>query len=151
MRTRTVRPVSLKLCVDVEYVKSSLLLGLIPDAPTDYDDFTDEVLRAFPEKKAQESKETISLNKLDKIVQEELRMNMKESFALSSMQSLFVSYKTLSKRYRAAWILSTNEKVTVYRVLPACDLSAFEIDMKPTPTSRGTVCPKRSRASFNMP
>ncbi|CAN8069928.1 unnamed protein product [Agarophyton chilense] len=38
--TKSVRPVSLKFCVDIELVESSLTLGLITDGPDNYEDMS---------------------------------------------------------------------------------------------------------------
>ena len=116
--TETIRPVSIKYCVDAEYIESALLLDLIPGA-TDYKSLTDDVLRKYLEDKARESKETVSLATLDKIVERKLHMNMSDSSAKSRMQSLFVSYTTLLRRHGLAWVLESNQKVAVYHVLSA--------------------------------
>lgn len=56
------------------------------------------------------------MDKLDEIVQEELRMKMKDSSARSRRKSLSVSYTTLVKCHGVAWIFSTNKKVAIYHV-----------------------------------
>lgn len=103
--TEPVRPVSLKFCVDIEYVEASLLLGVIEGAGEHYDDLTDESLRAHLEQKATTSPETISLDRLDSIIKAELRMNMKDISSRSRMLSLFVSYTSIIKRHGSAWVI----------------------------------------------
>lgn len=53
------RPVDLKFCVDIEYLKSTIAYGLIRDARS-YDSLTDENLRAYPENEATETRNTVT-------------------------------------------------------------------------------------------
>lgn len=50
-----VRPVDLKFCVDVEFVESSIALGFITKTGS-YEKLTDEQVRDFLSKRAEESK-----------------------------------------------------------------------------------------------
>ena len=94
--TEAVRPVNLKYCVDPEYLESAIDLGLIEDVEND--DLTDIHLRKYLEGKAEESRETVSLEVLDEIVNRELRMNIRDKNARSRMESLFVTYHALLRR-----------------------------------------------------
>lgn len=82
------RPVDLKFCMDVDFLESSIDLGFITN-DTSYEDLTDEQVRAFVETRSADSKEVVTLEKLDKIVKNELRTNMKNSNAKARMQDLF--------------------------------------------------------------
>lgn len=115
--TQVVRPVSLKFCVDPEYLESAIAFGFI-EAET-YEDLTDSVLRKYLEKKAEESPEAITLEAIDSIVDRDLRMNMGDKNARSRMESLVVSYHTLLRRHGLSWILKSNQKVAVMHVLSA--------------------------------
>lgn len=116
--TEPVRPVDLKFCVDVEFLESSIALGFITDAP-DYKSLTDEQVRNFLSKRAEESKEVVTLEKLDGIVSRELRTNMRNTNAAARMQDLFTNYHTILVRNGLKWIIKDNQKVAVYHVLSA--------------------------------
>ena len=80
---------------------------------------SDKVLRAFLEKNAAESKESISLESLDNLVKKDLHMDMSNREARSRMQSLFVSYHALLRRHGADWVVNDVPKVAVRHVLSA--------------------------------
>lgn len=113
-----VRPVDLKFCVDVEFLTSSIALGFIPDAD-DFNTVTDEQVRDFLDSRATESKETVTLNGLNDIVQRELRTDMRNKNAKARMQDLFVSYHMILLRHGLKWIVTENQKVAVSHVLQA--------------------------------
>lgn len=113
-----VRPVDLKFCVNVEFLESSIALGFITGA-NDYKSLSDELVRTFLEQRAEESKEVVTLEKLDEIVSRELRTNMRNTNASARMQDLFASYHTILVRNGLKWILEDNQKVAVYHVLGA--------------------------------
>lgn len=113
-----VRPVDFKFCVNVEFLESSIALGFITGAK-DYDSLTDEQVRHFLTKRAEESKEAVTLDKLDEIVGRELRTNMRNTNALARMQDLFSSYHTILARNGLKWIIDDNQKVAVHHVLCA--------------------------------
>ncbi len=117
--TEPVQPVSLKFCVNVDLVESLLTLGLIENAPCNYDELTDEVLRTHLDSIAEESEITIYREKLDLIVEQDIRMSMKNSSVRSRMQALFLSYSTLLRLHGVAWVLETNTKVDVSHVISA--------------------------------
>lgn len=54
------------------------------------------MVHTFLTSRAQESKEAVPLKKLDKIVREELRINMKTFDAKACLQDLFTNYHTIS-------------------------------------------------------
>lgn len=94
-------------------------MGPIRDNSADYEDLTDKVLRAFLKMHAQQNKETVSVDKLDEIVHERFRMNMKDSFTRSFMQSPFVLCTTVVKHHGLVWILRIEKRVAVFHVLSA--------------------------------
>lgn len=109
-------PVHLKYCVDGEWLESLLDLNLIEDVST-YEDLEDQVLRRYLETKAEEAKDVVTRDTLDKLVEEELRTDMKDKNARSRIETLFVSYRSLLRRHGVSWILKDNEKVAVSHVL----------------------------------
>ena len=73
--TESVRPINLKYCVDPEYLESAISLGFLQGVE-DYDSLSDETLREYLDHKAKQSKHTTTLESLDKLVSNELRMDM---------------------------------------------------------------------------
>lgn len=73
-------------------------MDLIPKA-SKYDDLSDNELRADLEKQAERPKSTITADKLDHMVKEELRINMRDEDALSRTLNIFMSYRTLMRKY----------------------------------------------------
>ena len=114
----TARPVQLKFCVDSEYLASAIDLGFVDGVDT-IEELTDPLLRAYLEKKAETSKETVTLSALDKMVEKHLSMNMSDPSATSRMQGLFISYTTLLRKSGLSWVLKENQKVAVQHVLSA--------------------------------
>lgn len=66
--TENVRPVSIKLCLDIEYDEAWILLGVIGGAGSDYEDLRDDPLLTHSAEKAANSPEILSLERLDEIV-----------------------------------------------------------------------------------
>jgi len=112
------RPVQLKFCVDSEYLSSAIGLGFIKDI-TKLEDLTDAVLRTYLDKKAETSKETVTLSSLDRMVDKQLSMNMADPSATSRMQALFISYYSLLRKSGLTWVLEESQKVAVQHVLSA--------------------------------
>lgn len=113
-----IRPVELKFCVDAEWIESRIALGFITEAQ-DYASLTDEIIRAFLDKRSAESKKTISLAQLDNIVKHKLRTNMANHDAEARMEDLFTDYHTLLSRNGLVWLITDNPKVAVQHVLSA--------------------------------
>lgn len=139
--TEAVRPVSLKFCVDPEFLESAIALDLIPDASS-YNDLTDTVLRKHLEAEAIDSKEALSLDALDEIVNRELRMDMANPNSRSRMQTLFVSYHKLLRRHGISWVLDDNEKVAVSHVLSAIRPKSLQDRLKSDLEFARTDCRK---------
>ena len=116
--TEPVKPVNLKFCVDAEWLESTVALGFIEPIDT-VEQLTDERFRAYLDSKAEESKEVVSLSKLDELVSQELRTDMRDANATSRIQNLFINYMTLLRRHGLSWIIKENQKVAVGHVLSA--------------------------------
>lgn len=114
--TEAVRPVNLKIFVDSEWLESAVSLGFIDGADT-VEDLTDELLRKYLEKKAEEKKELFTVSTLDAIIQKELTMDMYDKSAKSRMESLFTSYISILRRNGLSWITKTHQKTAVSHVL----------------------------------
>lgn len=110
--TENVRPVNLKFCVDVDYLQSTIALGFLEGADC-YKTLTDSQVQAFVAKRAEESKEAVTLDKLYKIVKDELRTNMRNSDATARMQDLFANYHTILRRHGLGWIIKENQNFAV--------------------------------------
>ena len=89
--TETVRLVKLKFCVDLEITESALALGFISGF-TDYDKLTDDALMIYLEEKAQDSRDSVTLETLDGLVRVGFRMYMSDKDAKSRTEALFMSY-----------------------------------------------------------
>lgn len=76
--TEAVKPVSLKFCVDAEWLESTFALGFINNV-TAVEDLTGSEQRGHLMCKARESKKVLSLENLDRIVSQELRTNMRDT------------------------------------------------------------------------
>lgn len=116
--TESVRPVDLKFCVDVEYLESCMALGFI-DTATDYNSLTNEDVRKVLDDRCRESKEVLTMESLDVIVERELRTDMKNTNATARMQDLFTNYHTILSRNGLKWIIKENQKIAVQHVLSA--------------------------------
>ena len=96
--TEAVSPVDIKYCVDAQYLTSAIALGLI-DGVSSYDELDNITLRRYLDEKSKESKEAISLDSLDEIVERELFMDMKNRHARSRIESLFIDYHALLTKH----------------------------------------------------
>ena len=123
--TEPVKPVNLKFCVDAEWLESTVALGFIEPIDT-VEQLTDERFRAYLDSKAEDSKEVVSLSKLDELVSQELRTDMRDANATSRIQNLFVNYMTLLRRHGLSWIIKENQKVAVGHVLSAIRPTALQ-------------------------
>lgn len=70
-------PVSLKFCIDPEYLDSVIALGSLPGV-TDYASLIDLELLKYFDSKAEDSNESVNLDALDKIFERELKMKMSD-------------------------------------------------------------------------
>lgn len=87
----TVGPIRLgdiKLCVDVEFLESSIALRF-PRAARNYEFRTDNQVQTFLDNLCKKLKESITLESLNSIVKNELQTNMKHSNATARMKDIF--------------------------------------------------------------
>lgn len=80
--TEAVSPANLKFCADPEWLELTIALRFIDDVET-VKKLTDNQLRKILDSKAEESKEGITLEKLDTIVKQELGINTQGTNATS--------------------------------------------------------------------
>lgn len=83
-------------------------------------------LTQVPQSKADESKELVSVDALDKIVEQELKMKMTDQNANSRAEILFVFYHSLLRRMGLTWLLQSNQRFCVYHVLSAIRLHMLQ-------------------------
>lgn len=100
----------MKFCVDVDILESKIALSFIDDVST-YDELTDAEVQTMLEDHVKDIKDFVMLDMLDKIVQVELRTNMKNSNAKACMQYLFTIYHIIIYRNGLTWIMKDNQKV----------------------------------------
>ncbi len=115
------KPVSLKFCVDACSLQAAIVMGIIKDRNgcriESLDSLTDSDLRSFFESKAKASKDNVTVQMLDKLVEKSLRMDMRDKCPMSPMENLFVNYFVLLKRHGCEWVINTAQTVAVRQVL----------------------------------
>lgn len=116
--TEAVRPVNLKFCVDADWLESAVTLGFINDAES-VDEVTDSILREYLDTKAEASKDTVTVDSIDALVDKELKMDMSDRSATSRMEALFAMYTTMLRRNGLSWICKDNQKMAVYHIMGA--------------------------------
>ena len=78
------RPVNLKYCMDNEYINAAIILGRIENVSS-CDNLHELTLRKYLDKRAEESKEVVTLPMLDEIVNNNLKMDMSDNLSLISI------------------------------------------------------------------
>lgn len=116
--TDDVQPVALKYCVEQEYLESLLDLGFIEGAKT-YDDVSTTVLRTYLKSQAQFSKNKLNIAGLDQMVKSELRTDMKDEDAVSSVRNLFVNCHKFLRKPGVPWVIHDNPKLAVRPITTA--------------------------------
>lgn len=101
-----------------EWLESVIDLGFI-EKVTEYDNLTDDQLRTYLDSNVESSKDVITIDMLDKNLEDNMRMDMNDKDATSRIEKLFISYKSLLRRNGLPWVHEDNEKVAVYHVLSA--------------------------------
>lgn len=61
----------------------------------------------------------MTIDSLDKLVEDQLRIDMTDKDSRSRIENLFVSYRSLLRRNGLTWLTQDNEKIAVYHVLSA--------------------------------
>lgn len=82
-----------------------------------YATLSDEVHLNHMSGKAEESKQAVTLDVLDSMVNRHLKMDMKDNSATSRMQTLFESYVTILRRNSLKWWIESNQMVSVSHFL----------------------------------
>ena len=104
----SVRPVNIKFCIDMEWLKSAIALEFIDDVD-DYDKLDEKTLRKYLDDKAEESKTSVNMESLDKIVQRELKNEHAwHERDVSRTKTLFISNHSILARNGLRWILKDN-------------------------------------------
>lgn len=95
-----------------------------------YDVLTEDVLRKCFEKKSEESKEVVTLDILDDLVQKELHINKCDTAAKYRIENLFISRHKLLRRHGLSWIVNDYPKVAVRHVLFALRLDSLNASLE---------------------
>ena len=115
------KPVSLKFCVDASWLEGAVYLGSIlkenGEKIESVNTLNDSQLRKYLSKKAETSKNNVTIPILEKIVKKGLSMDKRDECVYSRMENLFISYIILLKNNGCLWIINDSPKVAVYHVL----------------------------------
>lgn len=98
-------------------MESAIALDLIPGA-TKYDTLTDFLLREYLESSSLESKESLTLETLDALLERDLCMDMTDKSAGSRMNSLFVAYDKLLRRNGLSCLLDETKRSMLFMNYP---------------------------------
>lgn len=91
----------LKCCVDAEWLYSIIDLEFIPDVEI-YKNLENAIIRINFDRKAEESKNMVTLETIDWPVKETFHADMKEKDAQSRLKTLITHFETLLQRNRFA-------------------------------------------------
>lgn len=106
-----------------EWLQFTFDPGLLPGVDT-YADLTDHILHDYRSSETEESRQGITVEKLDKLVYDELHINMPDKDARSRMKALFVSCLSLLHWNRVKWLTNENKAIAFRQVLSAvCTVS----------------------------
>lgn len=103
------KPVQRKFCVDSEWLKTVIGLGFIPDVDS-YEDLVGDDLHTYLESMAAASRDVMTIDILDQIVRQNLKIDMRDKDVRSRIKNLFVSYKSLFRRHGLSWITEDIKK-----------------------------------------
>lgn len=84
-----------------------------------YKKLTDGLLRQFIFQKSEKSREVVTTEKSEKLVEDKLRINVTDKDVRTEPGSLFVSYQSLLNRNGLEWLTKENEEVAAIFVLSA--------------------------------
>lgn len=104
--------------MNTKWLKSLTDIGFIPYV-TSYDDLSNDEPRTYLTKKAEESMDVVTIDTLDKLVEDQFCINVTDKNAHFCIESLFVSYQLLLRRNGLSWLTKDNERISVYHVLSA--------------------------------
>lgn len=112
------KPIELKFCVDAGYLESLIDLELIKNCSS-YEDLTDAVLKTYLESEAEVESKTSGIEKLDELVEKNLRMDMRNPSCMSRMKDLFVCYNLLLKNNGLSWVKEKTPKLAINHIVSA--------------------------------
>lgn len=90
LSSEAVIPVHLKFCFDSKWIELLIDLEFLKEVSS-YNGLMDDILRKYLEKKSQKSKELVTLDIQDDLVQKKLRINMSNTAAKSRVENLFIA------------------------------------------------------------
>lgn len=114
----------LKYCLDQEYLESIVALRFIPGATT-YNELEESALCAYLEEESTPSKSTITVDQLDRIVNEELKITMRKDNSVSRIRNFFVTFHIFLRTHGASWVLYDNPKLDVRHITSAIQPEIF--------------------------
>lgn len=112
------RLVQFKYCGEPERFESLIDLGILLDV-TSYDALHDKFHCNYFEGKAQENCHVVIIIRLEKLADNKLKIEMRDSSARSCMESLFVSFWFSLHQHGQSLVTSDNKMIAVTHVLPA--------------------------------
>lgn len=100
MNTEAVQPVDLKSCFSFKLIDPKISLDIITHTE-DYETPSDKQVQAFIDEGFQESKEIVTIEKVDEILDKELRRIMRNKNSTTAMQYYKFPYDFRSKQSEA--------------------------------------------------
>lgn len=97
------KQVQLNYCVKAKWLKLLIDHGFISEVSS-HDKLSNNELRTFLAKKAEESKDVVIIEALDNMEEAQLRSDTTNKDARSRIESLFVSYQSLPCRNGLSWL-----------------------------------------------
>lgn len=95
--------VQFKYCVDPEWLESLIGLDLLKGVSS-YGSLDDKDIRKYLDGKAQKNRKVFKIDHLDKLVEKELKFDMKGLKSRSRIETLFVYYRSLLRHHGLSWI-----------------------------------------------
>ena len=110
------KPIALKYCIHTPLLRSTIRLGLIKDVNS-HIALSDEQLRKYLETKSEQNVVTLSVDKIDEIVNNELSMDMRDTSAKSRMERMFISYDMILEKHGLSWIPDKHRKLSAKHII----------------------------------
>lgn len=92
----------MKYCVDAEWLELLIDLGFI-HMVCSHDDLSDDQLKSYLTKKAEETKSVVTIDTLNRLVETELHTDMTDINARSRIENYVFSYKSLLPQSGLIW------------------------------------------------
>lgn len=122
-------PVDLEFCVDREYQKFTIALGLISSVSLS-EELTDTALRPYLDEISTESRRTVTLSSLEILVQQKKPTVMKNINASSCMRKIFIDYYSLLRQQGIPWVIKSSKKIAVHHEVSAVRPTKFKSRME---------------------